>query len=110
VTAFDSDVVCSACMHERSGAGIVVDDTLERRLELEPTWPIPGPNRVPRLRCTPERVPALVTESRPLAAEHGLPLLWVLDPLSELKHLDVLLLPEGLAVDTGNRESLVLLR
>ena len=64
----------------RPHAGVIVDRTEERIVELQPNFPIPGPNRVGLVRCARERVAPLVAEVRELAAAHGLRCIWILDP------------------------------
>lgn len=73
-------------------AGMIVDRTPERVVELVPSFPIPGPNHVALVRCAPERVEPLVAEVRALATAHGLECMWILD--SDARPLD---LPERLA-------------
>jgi GNAT superfamily N-acetyltransferase len=76
----------------RPRVGVIVDRTPERIVELQPSFPIPGPNHAALVRCAPERVAALVEEVRALAASHGLPCMWILDP--DVRPTD---LPERLA-------------
>lgn len=64
----------------RPGAGVVLDRTPERVIELRPNHPIPGPNSVSLVRCAPDRVAPVVAEARDLAAAHGLRCVWILDP------------------------------
>lgn len=59
---------------------------------------MPGPNGVRRLRCRPERVPAVVAEVRALAREHGVGLVWALD--EESIHLEPELLALRIELDT----------
>ena len=40
----------------RPQPGLVVDRTPERVVTLWPNFPIPGPNSVGLVRCTPERI------------------------------------------------------
>ena len=67
-------------------------------VELHPAWPMPGPNGVRRLRCTPERLPAVVAEVRALARSHGVGLVWTLD--EESIHLQPELLALNIVLDT----------
>jgi GNAT superfamily N-acetyltransferase len=64
----------------RLHAGVIVDRTGERIVELHPNFPIPGPNQVGLVRCAPERVAGMVAEVRELAAARGLRCIWILDP------------------------------
>jgi GNAT superfamily N-acetyltransferase len=64
----------------RPGAGVVHDRTPERVIELRPNHPIPGPNSVSLIRCAPDRVEPVVAGVRAVAARHGLPCMWILDP------------------------------
>jgi len=60
--------------------GVIVDRTPERIVELQPSFPIPGPNHAALIRCAAGRVAPMIEEVRALAASHGLPLIWILDP------------------------------
>jgi GNAT superfamily N-acetyltransferase len=60
--------------------GVILDRTPERIVELQPSFPIPGPNHVGLVRCAPERVAAVVEEVRQLGRSHGLRCVWILDP------------------------------
>jgi GNAT superfamily N-acetyltransferase len=73
-------------------AGLIHDRTPERLVELRPSLRLPGPNCVCLVRCAPERVAAIVQQTRTLAASHGLPCGWILD--DDARPLD---LPERLA-------------
>jgi GNAT superfamily N-acetyltransferase len=64
----------------RPAPGVIVDRTPERVVELRPNHPIPGPNNVSRIRCTPERVQAMIAEARALTLSRGLRCIWILDP------------------------------
>jgi len=64
----------------RPRVGVIQHATAERLLELQPSFPIPGPNHVCMLRCAPERVDGMIDETRALIAVHGQPCLWILDP------------------------------
>lgn len=83
--------------------GVIVDRTPERIVELNPNFPIPGPNHVCEVRCEPERVSAVVGEARRLAREHGLHCSWILDHDARPEDL-----PERLAAQGIHRESDVL--
>ncbi len=89
----------------------------ERLVELQPSFPIPGPNHVCLVRCAPGRVDALVDEVRRLFAVRGLPCMWILDPGAEPADLpdrltergivrsglaDVMVLPSSAAVEPGD--------
>jgi len=76
----------------RQRAGVIVDRTPERIVELWPSFPLPGPNHVSLIRCAPGRVVPLVAEVRAVAAARGLRCAWLLDP--DAMPLD---LPERLA-------------
>lgn len=76
----DSAFVAWACLPLRpAGSGTIVDDTPERRFELDPNWRLAGPNRVTRVRCAADRVVDLVAQVREMAAHHDVPILWTLD-------------------------------
>jgi GNAT superfamily N-acetyltransferase len=64
----------------RPQAGVVLDRTPERVVELRPNHPIPGPNHVSLIRCAPDRVEPVVAGARELAAARGLSCIWILDP------------------------------
>jgi GNAT superfamily N-acetyltransferase len=76
----------------RPCAGLIVHRTAERVVELNPNFPVPGPNRVVQVRCAPQRVAAVVHEARELARAHGLRCSWILD--ADARPVD---LPERLA-------------
>ncbi len=101
----------------RPQVGVERDARPERLVELQPSFPIPGPNRVCLVRCVPERVDALIDEVRQLVAARGLPCLWILDPDVEPADLrdrltargivpfgtaDVMVLPAGASLESGN--------
>jgi GNAT superfamily N-acetyltransferase len=64
----------------RPYAGVILDRTPERLVQLSPNHPIPGPNSVSLVRCASDRVEPMVAEARALAARHGLRCVWILDP------------------------------
>jgi GNAT superfamily N-acetyltransferase len=64
----------------RDHIGVILDRTPERLVELRPSLPFPGPNRVCLIRCSPARVEPIVRDTRELAASHGLRCNWILDP------------------------------
>ncbi|HSR22585.1 MAG TPA: GNAT family N-acetyltransferase [Candidatus Eisenbacteria bacterium] len=64
----------------RPRVGLVLHPTPERIVELDPNFPIPGPNHVGQIRCAPERVAPVVDGTRELARSYGLRCLWILDP------------------------------
>ena len=100
----------------RQSVGVIVDRTPERIVELRPSHPIPGPNRVCQVRCRPERVADLVAETRAAAAAHGLRCAWILDPdarpadlperlaacgMSPTEELAVMVLPASAGLPVG---------
>jgi GNAT superfamily N-acetyltransferase len=84
----------------RPRPGVLIDRTPERVIELQPAFPVPGPNHVAEVRCAPERVEALVGEVRAAAAARGLRCLWVLDPGTEPADLAERLAPFGIVPDS----------
>jgi len=80
--------------HERRG--LLVERTPERILEAQPNFPLPGPNRVCRVRSSAERVPGLVAECRAFFGAWGLPCAWILDPDTRPADLAERLLAFGL--------------
>lgn len=89
----------------------------ERLVELQPSFPIPGPNHVCLVRCDGEQVDALIDEVRELFAARGLPGLWILDPdvrpadlrdrlavrgIVPFGTVDVMVLPVSASVEPGN--------
>ncbi|HLQ62735.1 MAG TPA: GNAT family N-acetyltransferase [Candidatus Acidoferrales bacterium] len=83
----------------RPQPGCLIDATEERVVRLRPSWPIPGPNHVSRVRCTPRRAERVIDEARLLAARHRLPLMWVEDPGTEPKDLGRRLRRRGVEPD-----------
>ena len=77
-------------------AGVLIDRTPERLIELQPSFPIPGPNHVCLVRTTAERVPALLEACRLLYRARGLPCAWIVGPGSEPADLGERLLALGL--------------
>jgi len=63
----------------RPQVGVERDAKPERLIELQPSFPIPGPNHVCLVRCAAERVDALIDEVRQRFAARGLPCMWILD-------------------------------
>lgn len=63
----------------RPQVGVDRDAKQERLVELQPSFPVPGPNHVCLVRCVVERVDALIEEVRQLFGARGLPCMWILD-------------------------------
>lgn len=63
----------------RPAVGLVQQRTAERLVELQPSFPIPGPSHVCLIRCAPERAEAMIDETRAFIRGHGLPFMWSLD-------------------------------
>jgi len=63
----------------RPKAGVIVDRTPERVVELSPNHPVPGPNSVSLVRCAPDRVEPVIAGVRELAGARGLTCVWLLD-------------------------------
>lgn len=63
----------------RPTPGLVQHRTGERLVELRPSFPIAGPNHVCLVRCAPDRVDAMIDETRAWIAPHRLPVMWLLD-------------------------------
>src|SRR5262252_95162 len=97
----------------RPQVGLIHHRTPERLVELWPSFPMPGPNHVCLIRCAPERVDAMIDETRELASAHGLCCTWILDPgaepvdlgdrlttrgIPQVEELDVMVLPVGTTV------------
>lgn len=89
-------------------AGEVLDATAERTLILMPSWRIPGPNGVHRIRCSPDRVEAMIDETRALAAARGLPLMWILDEKAEPADLPDRLAGRGILPDDRSPETIAM--
>jgi hypothetical protein len=77
-------------------AGGLIDRTPERLVELQPNFPIPGPNHVCLVRTAAERVPALLEDCRRLYRARGLPCAWIVGPGTEPADLGERLLALGL--------------
>lgn len=108
----DRAFVAWACLPLRiSFPGLIVDDTPERRFELQPSFRLAGPNRVTRIRCASSRVGTLVSEVREMAARHDVPILWTLDRDVEPADLARRLIALGLVSSPRNpKGSLVMVR
>jgi GNAT superfamily N-acetyltransferase len=91
----------------RPQVGVELDATPERLIELQPSLPIPGPNRVCLVRCPAGAVDALVDQVRRRFAVRGLPCLWILDPDVQPADLDARLTARGI-VPFGGAEVMVL--
>jgi N-acetylglutamate synthase-like GNAT family acetyltransferase len=63
--------------------GIEVIDTPRYRVTLQPDFPIPGPNSVTWVRCSPEEADEVIREARAIVAARGLPVNWILDPQTQ---------------------------
>jgi GNAT superfamily N-acetyltransferase len=100
----------------RAAPGLVQHATPERLVEFVPSFPIPGPNHVCLIRCTPERVDAMIDETRRVIGAHGLACQWLLDPdvqpvdLAERlatrdivprEEMDVMVLPASAPLEPG---------
>jgi GNAT superfamily N-acetyltransferase len=62
---------------------LVIDRTSERLVELRPSWPIADVNVVARIRARPERVDAMIKETRALVAAHHVACQWFIDRNTE---------------------------
>jgi len=91
----------------RPQVGVERYATPERLVELQPSFPIPGPNHVCLVRCVPDRVDALIDEVRELFAGRGLPSMWILDPDVEPPDLRDRLTARGI-VPFGTSDVMVL--
>lgn len=67
----------------RPAVGVVQHRTVERLVELQPSFPVPGPSHVCLVRCAPERAEAMIDETRAFIRGHGLPFMWALDEGTE---------------------------
>ena len=65
---------------QRPGPGLEVIDTPRCLIQVMPDFPIPGPNHVTWIRCTPDEIDSLVTDVRATFAARGLRFTWILDP------------------------------
>lgn len=98
----------------RGAVGSIVHHSTERLVEFWPSFPIAGPNHAALIRCTPDRVAAMVQETQALAGSYGLPLVWILDPearpadladrlaalgFDQTEELDVLVFPASAPLD-----------
>ena len=63
--------------------GLVIDRTPERLVELRPSWPIADVNVVARIRARPERVNAMIKETRAFVASHHVACQWFIDRNTE---------------------------
>jgi GNAT superfamily N-acetyltransferase len=72
--------------------------TADRVIVWRPDWPIPGPNGVRRVSCSPERLTAVIEEARAQAREKGVRLSWQLDEWNRAE-LEPVLLAHGLRLD-----------
>jgi GNAT superfamily N-acetyltransferase len=75
--------------------GIEIIETPRYRLTLQPDFPIPGPNGVTWIRCSPDEAGAVIEEVRKLVAPHRLPIMWTLDPGTEPADFDAHLAARG---------------
>jgi GNAT superfamily N-acetyltransferase len=64
----------------RPEPGVEVIDTPRYVIRLMPSFPIPGPNSVSFVRCTPAEVEQVLEEVDAVFATHGVPYNWILDP------------------------------
>lgn len=83
----------------RPHPGVIVDATSERIIEVMPSWPIPGPNSVSRLRCAPARIEVVIDEARERFASRKLPCMWILDPGASPADLPARLARRGIRPD-----------
>jgi len=88
--------------------GEIHDVTPERHMILLPSWRIPGPNGVHRIRCRPERVDAMIDETRALAEVHSLPLMWMLDDTAAPADLPERFAKRGILPDERSPETIAL--
>ena len=63
--------------------GIEIIDTDRYRITLQPDHPIPGPNAVSWIRCTPQDAADVIDEVRATVAPRHLPIMWTIDPETE---------------------------
>jgi len=68
--------------HHRQPAapGIEVIDTPRYRVNLQPDFPIPGPNSITWVRCHADEADEVIREARAIVAPHRLAVNWILDP------------------------------
>jgi hypothetical protein len=76
--------------------GVVHDRTPERLVELLPNYPVLGANCVALVRCAPERVDAMVDETRAFLAARGASCHWILDDEATPADLDDRLVARGM--------------
>ena len=68
---------------EPAGPGREVIETPRYRVTLQPDYPVPGPNSVAWIRCTPDGADEVIAEGRAYFAPRRLPFMWILDPSTE---------------------------
>ncbi|MEO8745692.1 MAG: GNAT family N-acetyltransferase [Candidatus Dormiibacterota bacterium] len=92
----------------RSSPGIEVIATPRYEITLQPDFPMPGPNSVTWVRCTPEEAAYVIREARATIKPHRLPVSWILDPETEPPGFADHLLAAGCRPDPHGQESAVM--
>jgi GNAT superfamily N-acetyltransferase len=87
--------------HHRRGSapGIEVIATPRYEITLQPDFPIPGPNSVAWVRCSPGEAADVIRTARAIFRPRRLPFLWILDPETEPPDLAEHLLSWGCVPD-----------
>lgn len=67
-------------LRPQPGPGVEVIATPRYQITLQPDFPLPGPNSVSWVRCSPDEVEQLVEEVHASVAPHHVRLMWVIDP------------------------------
>jgi GNAT superfamily N-acetyltransferase len=65
---------------QESSPGVEVIVTPCYRITLMQDFPVPGPNSVSWIRCSPDEADDVINEARAMVAARNLPAMWVIDP------------------------------
>ncbi len=79
--------------------GIEVVETSRYRITLQPDYPVPGPNNVAWIRCSPDEVDGMVDDVRAVFRARRLQSMWILDPEVEPEDLPNRLAARGVTPD-----------